>query len=189
LLIGVTIYLLSVNRTPGPGDQIASDQGGLAPSGTPQPFVLPQHVTLPCQAVAGGSVEQEIVYTVCRSSEEQITAWHDLNIDILRGTRTGAELENNIKQIRTFQAKNQYADPKLHELIILSVNQDGKTATVTTSEIWSVTLYSKVDNAVLEKTGPTTYPETYHMVNQDGKWLLEKVDIFQPTPASPVPID
>lgn len=179
LLVGITIYLLAANPTRTPGSQLASGQDLPPQSSTPQPFVLPQQVSLPCKAPRDSSVEQAIVYTVCRSSEEQITAWRDLNTEILSGTRTGVELENNIKQIRLFQANKQYADPKLHQLIILSLTQDATTATVTTSEIWSVTTYRSVDNAIVQQTGPTTYSETYHMVNQNGKWLLDKVDIAQ----------
>ncbi len=115
---------------------------------------------------------KQVVYT---SNEEQIKAWRDLDVEVLRGTRTGAVLAENIAYVEDLK-KNLYAVPVLGNLDIKEVKIDGDTATVSTVETWSVTFYNRQDNTVLETKPPQTLDETYHMVKQNGKWLVERLE-------------
>ncbi len=200
LLVGATVFLLlaNSNRPPAPGSQIAS--GGLeptpappAPTAIPRPTVIlpptvapeptialellvpPKAIALPCALPAGATTKEAIFYRVCRSSEEQIVAWRDLNTDVLKGSRTGGDLAENIQRVEKYKKDKQRADPVLHSLTIVGLKLDKESAFVRTSEVWSVTTFSSTNNSVLTKTGPTPYSEVYHLVKQNDKWLVDKV--------------
>ena len=142
----------------------------------PQPLVFPMEVKLPCTFPRGGTVEHELIYTVCRSSEEQIKAWKELDTEALKGSRTGTDLANNIREIELMRSRNQYKDPTLHRLVIAGVTVGEATAQVKTSEMWSVMTYNKADNSIVDQQGAATYRETYELVKIEGKWLIEKVE-------------
>lgn len=208
LLVGVTVFLLlsNGNRPPTQDSQIASGGSGgvqptvvLPPTALPQPTAarpptvalptkiavtplrVPQAVTLPCVPPEGATPEQAVIYRVCRSSEEQIQAWRNLDTEVLKGSRTGSDLEENIERVEKYKADKQYADPKLLKLTVVGLQIDGESALVRTTEEWSVTTYSSVDNKVLGETAPSVYSEVYHLVLQGEKWLLAKV-VFENLP-------
>ena len=160
LLVAATLYLL-FNTGSGSNGAGASNQT----------------VSLPCTLPAAATVEQQIIYTVCRSSEEQIQAWRDLNPDVLRGTRTGKDLDDNLRKIAEFKANNQYADAVLHQLVVTALNHDEQSAVVETSEVWSVTYYNKADNSVVQKSERVRYSETYSLVKQSDKWYVQGVKV------------
>ena len=43
--------------------------------------------------------------------------------------------------------------------------------------MWTVTFYTKSDGKIVLATGPDTLQETYYLVKQDGKWLVNSLDI------------
>lgn len=176
VLVGVTIFLWLGNNSSNPGNG-ASNLNALSAS-TPIPglTVLNEAMKLPCVLPSGATPEQEVMYTVCRSSEEQIKAWHDLDSEVLKGSRTGSDLQDNIAKVEQFKTDNQYADPVMHNLVITGLKLDKTEAIVKTAEVWSVTVYKKADNSVVEKSGPSSYAETYHLVNLNGKWYVDKVE-------------
>jgi len=165
LLVGATIYLLLAN----------------SPSGRAA-LVFPHQVALPCKLPDGATTEEEIVYTVCHSSEEQIKAWRDLDTEVLKGSRTGRDLELNILEVEQMRTGTEAKDPTLHKLVIMAVKSDGTTAQVQTSEVWSVTTYRKADKSIVDQKKAITYAETYQLVKQGSKWFVEKVE-FIGTPA------
>ncbi|HKP51236.1 MAG TPA: zinc-ribbon domain-containing protein [Chloroflexia bacterium] len=167
ILVVVTIYLLLANN---------SSKPGLGVAGQPEALVFPKEVPLPCSLPAGATAEQEIIYTVCRSSEEQVKAWRDLDTEVLKSSRTGGDLELNIREVEELRAKNQYRDPVLHRLVIVAMTSDGATAQVQTSEVWSVTTYNKADKSIVNQKNKATYAETYQLVKQGSKWFVEKVE-------------
>ena len=131
---------------------------------------------------------------ICQSNDEQIQAWHDLNTDILKGTRTGQALSDNIQAVQELQSKKMYALPVNKSIKFGAVSVTGNTATVKTEEIWSVTFYNKDNGQTLQTQGPDTLEEMYHFVKQNDKWLIESVDIVQtnvpnstPSPGSDAP--
>ena len=175
LLVGATLFLLLSNRSPAPGSQIAS--GGVVqpttvlppPTALPQPTAIiqptvppeptiavklllpPQVVPLPCALPDGATPQQAVIYRVCRSSEEQIKAWRDLDTEVLKGSRTGNDLKENIERVEKYKADKQYANPELLKLTVVGLQIDGESALVRTTEVWSVTTYSSVDNKVLAR--------------------------------------
>ncbi len=159
LLVGATVYLLLANR----------------PSGRAA-LVFPHQVALPCKLPNGATAEEEIVFTVCHSSEEQIKAWRDLDTEVLKGSRTGRDLELNILEVEQMRTGNEAKDPILHKLTIVAVKSDETTASVQTSEVWSVTTYRKADKSIVDQKKGVTYAETYQLVKQGGKWFIEKVE-------------
>ncbi len=127
------------------------------------------------------------MYRVCRSSEEQIEAWRKLDTEVLKGSRTGADLKENIARVEKYKADKQFADPMLSKLIVTNLKFGPTGALVGTTETWSVTTYDSTNKSIVEKKGPTVYSETYHLVLQGDKWLLDKVELVEK--GTPIPGD
>ncbi len=140
-----------------------------------QPSLKPTITAADCDLPANPTEEDRVTQVVCVSNEEQIKAWLDLDIEVLRGSRTGAVLAENIAYVEDLKAKNLYALPVLEDLDVKEVKISGDTATVSTVETWSVTFYNRSDNMIVETSPPQTLAETYHMVKQNGKWLVERL--------------
>ncbi|MEO5951534.1 MAG: hypothetical protein ABIQ44_03610, partial [Chloroflexia bacterium] len=119
---------------------------------------------------------------ICQSNNEQITAWQKLDTEILKGTRTGQALEENIQAVQDLQSKEMYAVPDNKSLEFGDVTMNDTTATAKTVEVWTVIFYSKTDNKKVLSQGPDTLREVYHFVKQDGKWLISSVDIVPNAP-------
>ncbi|MDQ3930252.1 MAG: hypothetical protein M3328_14035 [Chloroflexota bacterium] len=137
----------------------------------------------PQQSNANVNVPQEeakLKETVRISNDEQIRAWRDLDTEVLKGTRVGHVLDENIEMVEMLKQNNMYAVPVMERLDFVDVKVNGDTATVRTIEVWSVTFYKKDTNDVVRKNGPDTLHETYHMVKQDGKWMVNELEIEEP---------
>lgn len=126
---------------------------------------------------ANASESDKIKYVVRRSNQEQIDAWHNLDPNVLKGTRIGDVLTENVDMVQKLKAQGLYAIPVNERLDILDVQVNGLTATVHTIEVWTVTFYNSADNKVVDSKGPDTLTETYSLVKQNGKWLINKLDI------------
>ncbi|HYP39578.1 MAG TPA: zinc ribbon domain-containing protein [Chloroflexia bacterium] len=162
VLLGVAGYYLVNNR------------GQVAP---PQQSAPPTIQSLGCkEPPAGASEEERVKYVVCVSNEEQIKGWHDLDTEVLKGTRTGQVLQENVTVVEELKRQGMFATPTNHRLDILSVNVKGDTATVKTIEEWSITFYRKSDDSKVRTEGPDTLNETYHLRKQDGKWLIYRME-------------
>ncbi len=126
---------------------------------------------------ANASESDKIKYVVRRSNQEQIDAWHNLDPSVLKGTRIGDVLTENVDMVQKLKAQGLYAIPVNERLDILDVQVNGDTATAHTIEVWTVTFYNSADNTVVASKGPDTLTETYSLVKQNGKWLINKLDI------------
>jgi hypothetical protein len=166
LLAGTTLYLLLSPRN--------------ASSTSPDPREL--GATSACPLAQRPTPEDEVKHRVCISNEEQIKALRDLDTEILKGSRTGQALEENIGLVEHLRKQHLYGEPVNLQLDILEVKIDGDQATVKTYEEWTVTFYNRSDNKVVQTRGPDKYNETYHLVKADGKWLIERVDFVALTP-------
>ena len=129
-----------------------------------------------CTLPSNPTEEDRVKQVVCVSNEEQIKAWRDLDIEVLRGSRTGPVLEENIEYVEDLKERGLYAVPVLGSLDIREVKITGNTATVRTIETWSVTFYNRQDNTIADTRPAETLAETYHMVKQNGKWYVERLD-------------
>lgn len=143
----------------------------------PQPQPQPSNVNL-------AEEEERLKETVRISNDEQIKAWRDLDTEVLKGTRVGDVLQENIDMIEMLKQNNMYAVPVMERLDFVDVKVNGDTATVRTIETWSVTFYDKATRQVAKKYGPDTLHETYHMVKQNGKWMVNEL-VIEESPNAP----
>ena len=143
----------------------------------PSPSPTPSSVSL-------AEEEEQLRETVLVSNEEQIKAWRDLDAEVLKGTRIGDVLRENIAMIEMLKQNNMYAVPVMERLDFVDVEVNGDTATVRTIETWSVTFYNRDTNDMVKKNGPDTLHETYHMVKQNGKWMVNELEIEE-SPSAP----
>lgn len=135
---------------------------------------------------ANASEEDRVKEVVQMSNDEQIKAWRDLDPDVLKGTRVGQVLQENVEMVQTLKKQNMYAVPVNQSLKFEYVKVQGDTATVRTVETWTVTFFKKSDNTAVQKNGPDTLHETYSMVKQNGKWMVTQLQIDgQPGSTSP----
>lgn len=182
LMIGGGFFLLG-NNTRNP-----STSPNATASDTPEASSILK--TAPCSDVlakaqnAGVDDPDSLKAIICRSNDEQIRAWRDLNIDVLKGTRTGQALQENIDAVRTMKAQGMYGVPDNKKLTFGDVNITGNTATAKTVEVWTVSFYSLDNKEMLQSQGPDTLRETYYFEKVEGKWLIKSVDIIRETPDS-----
>jgi hypothetical protein len=156
---------------------------GAGQSPSPVPTAAAQATKVPANAPESDKVKEVIV----TSNNEQIKAWRDLNSDILKGTRIGQVLTEQQQMVQQLKDGNMYAIPVNVELTFLDVKVNGDTATVRTKEIWTVTFYRKDDNKKIESRGPDTLTETYTLVKQNGKWLINKLVFDSENGTTPTP--
>lgn len=149
----------------GSGYLLWSNNKNVAPS--------PMTSTLPSDA----SEEAKVQEVVRISNEEQIKALRDLDIEVLKGTRVGQVLDENIQMVQMLQSRGMYAVPVNESLQFVDVKVQGDRATVHTVEVWTVTFYKKSDNTVVQKNGPDKLNETYFLVKQNGKWMIDQLQI------------
>ncbi|HYP20876.1 MAG TPA: zinc ribbon domain-containing protein [Chloroflexia bacterium] len=136
-------------------------------------------------AVVNLSQEEDLVKETVRiSNDEQIKAWRDLDTEVLKGTRVGDVLKENIEMVELLKKNRKYAVPVIQRLDFVDVKIEGDRATVRTIETWTVTFYSSDTREVVQKNGPDTLHETYHMVKQNGKWMVRELEIDE-TPTDP----
>lgn len=161
-LVFVSGYLVLTNRGTGQG-ATTSSKGPT--TGTGQD-------TTSGSLPANASEEDIIKDVVRRSNDEQIEAWRNLDEEILKGTRVGQVLTENIQMVQELKQNNMYAVPENQKLEIQDVKIDGDKATVNTLEVWTVTFYRKSDNKPVQSSGPDTLTETYYLQKIDGKWMI-----------------
>jgi hypothetical protein len=138
------------------------------------------------QSVPTGANDEETIKNVIKqSNDEQILAWRTLDTEVLKGTRTGQVLSENIQAVQELQSKKMFAIPVNKSLEFGEVKVDGDKATAKTVEVWTVTFYAKDDGKVVLATGPDTLQETYYLVKQDGKWLVSSLDILKVDTGTP----
>ncbi|MDQ5825999.1 MAG: zinc-ribbon domain-containing protein [Chloroflexota bacterium] len=143
----------------------------------PQPQQQPSNVNV-------AEEEERLKETVRISNDEQIKAWRDLDTEVLKGTRVGDVLQENIEMIEMLKQNNMYAVPVMERLDFVDVKVNGDTATVRTIETWSVTFYNRDTRQVVRKNGPDTLHETYYMVKQNGKWMVNEL-VIEESPNAP----
>lgn len=131
------------------------------------------------------SEEEAVKEVVRRSNEEQIAAWRNLDTEILKGTRTGKVLSDNVQMVEELRRYGMYAVPENLQLDILDVTVTGDRAIVRTVEVWKVTFYKKSNNGKIESKGPDTLTETYYLVKENGRWLVNKLEIDSELPGTP----
>lgn len=141
------------------------------------------HTTLPANA----SEEDKVKDVVRVSNEEQIKAWRDLDPEVLKGTRVGQVLDENMQMVQMLKSRDMYAVPVNQSLEFVDVKVTGDTAIVRTVETWTVTFFKKSDNTPIQKNGPDTLHETYHMVKQNGKWMVNQLQIDGQPDSTPRP--
>jgi hypothetical protein len=162
VLLGIAGFYLLNNR-----DQVTQ----------PTQFAPPTVQLLGCkEPPASASEEEQVKYVVCVSNEEQIKGWHDLDTEILKGTRTGQVLQENVAVVEELKRQGMFAVPANHRFDILSVKVEGDTTIVKTIEEWSITFYRKSDDSKVRTEGPDTLKETYHLRKQNGKWLIFQME-------------
>jgi hypothetical protein len=134
---------------------------------------------------SGAESEDVLKGIICRSNQEQIKAWRELDTEILGGTRTGQALDENIQAVQELRNKGMYAVPDNKSIEFGTVNFNGDTAIARTVEVWTVTFYNKADKTTIQSQGPDTLREVYHFVKVDGKWKISSVDIVPTNPEAP----
>lgn len=182
ILVGVGGFLL-VNGNKNAVSNSASTQG--VPSGA-----ATQVPSGGGSFTGTGNDADTIKQVIKQSNDEQIKAWHQLDTEVLKGTRTGQVLTENVQAVEQLRQKGMYAIPENKSIVFGPVKVSGNTATAQTIEVWTVVFYSQSNNKVVLATGPDTLTETYHLVKQDGKWLISGLDIQNanpPTTTTPAP--
>ncbi len=125
----------------------------------------------------GGTPEEQVRAVVAASNRDQIAAWHQVDTEVLKNSYTGDALSSNVQMVNDFKSKDMFAIPVNNKLAILDVTVNGDTATVHTSEVWTVSYYQQSSGKKLSNEGPIALAETYQMVKQNGKWYVSHMDV------------
>jgi len=165
-----------------------SSQNAIGSGGNNKPpSAVPTTAAEPTKVPANAPEEDKVKEVVRISNDEQIQAWKNLDENVLKGTRTGNVLTEQIDMVRQLKQNGMYAIPVNVQLSFLDAKVNGDTATVRTKEVWTVTFYRKADNRKIESKGPDTLTETYYLVKQDGKWMINKLVFDSENGVTPTP--
>ena len=81
------------------------------------------------QSVPAGATDEDTIKAVIKqSNDEQITAWRTLDTEVLKGTRTGQVLTENIQAVQELQNKGMYAIPENKSLVYGEIKVTGDTS-------------------------------------------------------------
>jgi hypothetical protein len=156
--------------------------------GSKPPSAVPTSAAQPTKVPANAPEKDKVKEVVRISNDEQIQAWKNLDENVLKGTRIGKVLDEQLEMVQQLRQNGMYAIPVNVELTFLDVQVTGNTAMVRTKEVWTVTFYRKSDNRKIESKGPDTLTETYYLEKQkDGKWLINKLVFDSENGVTPTP--
>jgi hypothetical protein len=188
VIVGAVVALLALAAFSGWLVVNSQNKGPLSVTGnskapSPVPTAAPQPTKVPANAP-----DQDKVKEVVRvSNDEQIQAWKNLDENVLKGTRIGKVLDEQLDMVKQLKQNGMYAVPVNVELAFLDVQVKGDQATVRTKEVWTVTFYRKSDNRKIESKGPDTLTETYYLTKQNGKWLINNLVFNSENGVTPTP--
>src|SRR4051794_6331560 len=111
-----------------------SNKSPVAAGKSPSP--VPTSAAQATKVPANAPEEDKVKEVIRTSNDEQIKAWRDLDANILKGTRTGKVLDEQVGMVEDLKKGHMYAIPVNVELSYLDVKVTGDTATVRTKEIW-----------------------------------------------------
>jgi len=145
----------------------------------------------PASPVVGGTrpsdaVGRAIVAAIEANNTAQIAAFRNLDAKALTGKMSGKALQANLDSITQMQQKGQYEDARLlkidyQEPRVLSAGE----ASIRTVEQWESRLYSK-DGTPAQAAQTQTLYEVYYLIQQNGHWLVNQVDISTTPDGTPV---
>ncbi len=137
--------------------------------------------TLPSDAVG-----RAIIAAIEANNNAQIAAFHNVDPQVLTGKMTGKALQDNLDSITAMQQKGQHEDARLLKIDyqpprLLSAGE----ASIRTVEQWESRLYNK-DGTLAQAARTQTLYEVYYLVQQNGQWVVNQVDISATPDGTPV---
>jgi len=128
---------------------------------------------------AGETVELKNAVTAYNKMLTEALAKPDENI--MEYFTSNNELSRIGAYILRLETEKKLMVSELLELQFLSTStsEEGKTATVNTSERWT---YHYVDNKTREKITEEeaiAYENTYHLLKESGHWVVDRIDVTE----------
>jgi hypothetical protein len=144
----------------------------------------------PSAATPGaGDLDAAIRAAVDASNRAQIEALHTLDDAPLRGVVTGRALDDNLQILANLQRSRTYAVSTLDHIDYQPAKQlDADHASIRTVESWTTLYYRQGTDQLTRREQSTGLQEIYYLVRQDGRWVVEQVDIRDPN-STPAPGD
>ncbi len=154
-------------------------------SGPTQPTGIGSSAPTP---VAGG-LDAAIRAAVDASNRAQIEALRTLDDQPLRGVVIGRALDDNLQILANLQRARTYAVSTLDHIDYQPARQlDADHASIRTVESWTTLYYRQGTDALVRRQQSTGLQEIYYLVRQDGRWVVEQIDIRDPN-STPAPGD
>jgi hypothetical protein len=126
----------------------------------------------------GGSLDAQIRAAVEASNNAQIEALRTLDPKVLDNAVIGKARSDNLAMIAALQQQGVYAEATLNHIEYRAARaQDADHATIRTVESWTTTYYRRSDKRAVNRRTSTGLDEIYYLVRQDGKWIVEQIDI------------
>jgi hypothetical protein len=123
------------------------------------------------------------------SNRAQIEALRTLDDKPLRGAVIGRALDDNLQILADLQRSRVYAVSTLDQIDYQPARQlDADHASIRTVESWTTLYYRQGTNQLTRRQQSTGLQEIYYLVRQDGRWVVEQIDIRDPG-ATPAPGD
>ena len=158
--------------------------------GSARPTAAPVAASTP---VVGGyqpstDAERAIVAAVQANNAAQIAALQQADPGPLAGKMTGSALTDNQQMVKDLQDQGLTQDARLiHIEYSKPAIQSGTQATIRTVEQWESSFRQVGTGKVVQTVPPQTLHETYYLTQQNGVWLVERVDIVENPAATPDP--
>jgi hypothetical protein len=134
-----------------------------------------------------GNLDSAVRAAVDASNRAQIEALHKVDATPLQGVVTGRALEDNLQILANLQRTRSYAVSTLDHIDYQPAKQvDADHATIRTVESWTTLYYRQGTDQLTNRQQSTGLQEIYYLVRQNGQWIVEQIDIRDPS-ATPAP--
>lgn len=134
--------------------------------------------------------QAEIVAAIEANNNAQIAALRNLDPTALDGKMSGPALTENQSEIQNLRSKGIYEDARLIKIDYQrAAMTDADHATIQTVEQWDSTLHALNGTGTSTPTPTQTLHETYRLVYNNGRWVVNQVDIKEDPPPTLGPGD
>lgn len=124
--------------------------------------------------------DPEIESAVKGYCESLIPTYNTLDAKHLQGYATEKEMSRIGMIILQFTGEKKFMESEMKEFKVVKVQlKDAKNAAVETFEKWRYRHLRKGTKEVIKPWIDAEYKLQYHMVKEDGKWLVEKTEFLK----------
>jgi hypothetical protein len=130
------------------------------------------------------STETLLKQAVERAGDADMRAWRELDPAPLAGAYADEELTRRMEMVADLRRDGLYGVARREDVWYgeIVVSPDGKTATVRATAVWETKFHSTADGRCVGWWPPTEIPQTLHLAERGGAWVVTNIDFHTAGP-------